>query len=214
MPINYNYKTIFIHIPKCAGTSVEFLLDTLNETNLYTQGVKTKNSLCFDKFTDEEYRICASKNMQHYTFRELKKVLPEEIITSFKKFSIVRNPYDRLVSEFYFAITPYKDFEEFVKNVLSLDVYTRNWLYDGHIETQSSFLINEQNNFNSIDNIFKYEQLDECFAFLKNITGKSAKPHLKKTQDREPWQNYYTTELKEIVYNFYRDDFINFNYGT
>jgi len=212
MPISYKYKTIFIHIPKCAGTSIEFLLDTQDELSFYTQTLKLKPSLNLSKFTDKEYKLCTLKNMQHYTLKELTKILPDDIITSFEKFTVVRNPYDRLVSEFHFAFMPYKNFEEFVKNALKLDASTRIWLYDGHLETQSSFLLNEQNNFNSINKIFKYEQLDECFAYLKTITGKTTKPHLRKTATRKPWQDYYTPELKEIVFNFYKEDFLNFNY--
>ena len=49
--------------------------------------------------------------------------------------------------------------------------------------------------------------------FLTEVTGDKNMPHLRKTSNRKPYEEYYTQELKEIVYNFYREDFINFNYS-
>lgn len=219
MPINYSQKIIFIHIPKCAGTSVERILQIKDEKDFYTEKL-TSNilaELALKNFTDEDYKICASKNKQHYTYKELSKILSEDILKNFTKFSIVRNPYDRLVSEYYFrekSVKLHKNFEDFAKNVLKLNRFTRNWLYDGHLETQSSYLINEENNFNSIDKIFKFEKLNECAAFLTGVTGDKNMPHLRKTSNRKPYEEYYTQELKEIVYNFYKEDFINFNYSA
>lgn len=221
MPINYTHKILFIHIPKCAGTSVQTILETNTKGNFYTEQ-RTLEDLAFlpkDRFTDQEYRICMSKNRQHYTFKELTKILSPEIINNFKKISIVRNPYDRLVSEYYFRRNLYKAysgldevFGDFVKTVLRLDPYTRNWLYDGHLETQTSYLINDQDNFNSIDKIFKFENLNECFEHLNSITNKNLKPHARATIKRKHFDEYYTPELKELVYEFYKEDFINFNY--
>jgi hypothetical protein len=217
MPVSYKHKILFIHVPKCAGTSVEFILNTGSEIEFYTEKLSLKllSSLPINSFTDEEYRICASKNKQHYTYKELVKILPESVIKDFKKIAIVRNPYDRFVSAYHYWVISnkhYKNFEEFTKNTLSIDTFTRNWLYDGHLETQTSYLINEQKNFNSIDNIFKFEELDICFDYLNKITGRVYKPHARASLNRKPYNEYYTSELKEIVYNFYKDDFINFNY--
>ena len=217
MPLNYEHKILFIHIPKCAGTSVERILNINKDSEFYTESLTSKvlADLPLNNFTDEEYRLCASKNKQHYTYKELVKILPKNIIENFQKIAIVRNPYDRIVSEYCYSsriVNTCKDFEEFVKTALNLDLYTRNWLYDGHLETQTSFLINEQKNFNSINKIFKFEELDACFDYFNKIIDKKQKFHARANINRKPYAEYYTSELKEIVYNFYRNDFINFNY--
>jgi hypothetical protein len=225
MPISYNHKVIFIHIPKCAGTSVESILfnasnafdSVTKELHFYTETLTPTKlaSLPLEKFPDEEYRICASKNKQHYTYRELTKILSQGILDTYEKISIVRNPYDRLVSEYHFcegSVKIHKDFNDFVKTALNLEKYKRNWLYDGHLETQTSYLINENSNFNSIDKIFKFENLNECFEYLNLLTGIDQKPHARRSNNRGSYEEYYTSELKEIVYNFYKEDFINFNY--
>lgn len=221
MPLNFEHKILFIHIPKCAGTSIEHILKMTNKENLYTEQLKLENYnlLPINNFTDEEFRMCASKNPQHYTYRELTKILPIDIVENYKKISIVRNPFDRLVSEYYYReghVKIHRNFECFVKTSLNLDQYTRNWLYDGHLETQTSFLINKEKNFNSIDKIFNFEDMKSCFKYIQDLTGIKQTAHLRSSSNRiscgKTWEEYYTSELKEIVYSFYKEDFINFNY--
>jgi len=219
MPISYRYKIIFIHIPKTAGTSIEYMLgtDTLNE--FYTKGQYDERLrlLPTNKFTLEEYTMCADKNRQHYTYREISKLIGFDTLNTFKKISIVRNPYSRLVSEYNFRKTLYipgvTSFSDLVRNKLSLDKITRNRVYDGHLETQTSFLVNEQGNFNSIDKIYTFENINECVNDVNIITGKHEYPHLKNSNISN-WEQYYTPELKELVYNFYKEDFVNFNYSS
>jgi len=213
MPVSTTYQILFIHIPKTAGSTIDYYLK-LGDLNVDRWFYFTNISP--EKFLPEEYRLCISKPLQHLTYREMAKILPGNILEGYKKFTIVRNPYDRLVSEYYFSqkhVRIYKNFEEFVKKALHLDLFTRVWLFDGHLETQTSYLINENKNFQSIDYIFKYENIDECFQYLKNITNKDVTQHLRKSLERKKFQEYYTPELKQIVQEFYKEDFINFNYS-
>ena len=213
MPISAAYQTLFIHIPKTAGSTIDY---HLRQNNPELDRGKYFANVALKKFTNEEYRLCLSKPLQHLTYREMAKILPENILKDYKKFTVVRNPYDRLVSEYYFSqkyVKIYKDFEEFVRKALYLDLFTRVWLFDGHLETQTSYSINENKNFQSIDYIFKYENLNECFQYLKSITSKNVTQHLRKSLERKKFQEYYTPELKQIVQEFYKEDFINFNYS-
>lgn len=217
MPINSNHKIIFIHVPKTGGTSIEQILEMMSPDAFltYKPSRNTYSLLPLDKFTSDEYRLCASKNLQHFTLRELQKVLDPQIYKEYKKISVVRNPYERLVSEFAYSqktINRHHNFDMFVKKNLAHPQYLRNWLFDGHLETQTSFLINEENNFNSIDKIYRYENLQDCLKDLNSLTGKNTYPHLYKSA-HQPYQEYYTQYLQELVYNFYKEDFINFNYS-
>lgn len=218
MPISHKHKVIFIHIPKCAGTSIEHLLEIDGIDDFYTEGLQLRRSefIPKEKFTEQEYTMCCDKNMQHYTVRELAKILDPDIFNTYKKIAVVRNPYTRLVSEHYFRLSEKVrekiSFEELVRTKLQLSTIERNKSYDGHLETQTSFLINEQGNFNSVDKIYKYENLRECLSDISAITGNYDYPHLRTTNIVKPHEEHYTPELREIVYNFYKEDFINFNY--
>ena len=219
MPISHTHKVIFIHVPKCAGTSIEYLLDIKGVDCFFTLGTKEAgaNYIPKDKFTSEEYTQCINKNMQHYTLIELSKILQPDIFSVYEKISIVRNPYSRLVSEYNFRKSLYNPavttFEDLIKNKLNIDRVERNKVYDGHLETQTSFLINEQGNFNTINKLYKFENLNECINDINMLTGKQEQPHLRTSKDSKPWQEYYTPELKELVYSFYKEDFINFSYS-
>lgn len=213
MPVSFPHQIIFIHIPKTGGSSVDFHLREIKP-------VRNRWSLLpeipAEKFTNEELMLCIARERQHYTYRDLEKILPSNILDNFKKITVVRNPYDRLVSEYHFVNEEknYLTFENFVKNTLSLDAFDRTWLYHGHLETQTSYLINREKNFNSIDFIFTFEKLHECFDYLKSVTGSDLKPHLRKALNRRPYKEYYNESLKELVYNFYKEDFVNFNYSA
>lgn len=217
MPINKEYKIIFVHIPKTGGTSVEQILEMSTLGSYFTPkpSIESYSLIPIDKFTPEEYRMCASKNMQHLTIQELKKILDPDIYQNYKKISIVRHPYDRLVSEFAFSqrtINRHHSFNSFVKKGLTCPDYLRNWLYDGHLETQTSYLLNEEGNFNSLDKIYRYEDFKQCLIEMNKLTGKNIYPHLYKTA-RKPYQEYYSPVLQELVYDFYKEDFVNFNFS-
>ena len=220
MPVSHKHKVIFVHVPKCAGTSIEYLLDINDIRDFFTMGrlEERRQIIPIDKFTTEEYEICLNKNMQHYTYRELSKILSPYIMSSHKIISVVRNPYTRLVSEFYFlnSLPKYAKnkitFEDLVTQKLQLDRVARNKEFDGHLETQTSFLINDSGNFNSIDKIYKFENLKECLNDISTLTGNTSYPHLRASKTIKPYEEHYTPELREIVYNFYKEDFINFEY--
>jgi len=175
MPVSYKHKIIFIHIPKCGGTTIDNLLDIIDYSN------------------------------QHDTLLQLKSKLDPEIFNTFKKIAIVRNPYTQVLSEYVFRS----------KHNLRTPITFKEYIMKGSeylTGTQSSYLYNERGNLYTIDTIYKSENISACINDLNLITGKSGYLHLNKsTYDKSPKQ-YYTPELKEIVYNKYEEDFLNFNY--
>ena len=68
------HKTIFIHIPKNAGTAIETL------------------------FGNSSFKIQPPK---HANIHEIKKTFPE-IYDSYSTFTIIRNPYDKMVSWYFY----------------------------------------------------------------------------------------------------------------
>ena len=74
-------ELLFIHIPKTAGTSINRTL--------------------------ELPRPNRPKFKKHYNISELVQLLPPEVLTRAFVFSVVRNPWDRLVSFYFFRRTVY-----------------------------------------------------------------------------------------------------------
>jgi hypothetical protein len=209
MPINRSYKILFVHIPKCAGTSIEKILD-MSTTNEYFSHMRIKNSrihIPVEKFNEEEYLNCVNKPPQHMTYNEMCKAI--DGVDQFFKFSIVRNPYTRLVSEYEYVKTFKNETTTFEKFIQCLDYEKskRIELFHGHLETQTCYL----ENFDG--KIYQFENIQECIDDLKQYSPVTIIPHANKREYTKPYMEYYTQELLEKVQKFYQEDFINFNYS-
>lgn len=89
--ISHDKKCIFIHIPKAAGTSVISHFPDMSRT-----GKKTENELPFhssEKFDPPPPHLRASDFVKY-------GYVTKDIFDLYFKFSFVRNPWDRIVSEY------------------------------------------------------------------------------------------------------------------
>jgi hypothetical protein len=138
---------------------------------------------------------------------------------------VVRNPYSRFVSEYNYRKDLFektkrpehdpKTFSMFVDSI-NLDQTERITKFDGHLETQSSFLKNENGNIEPSIQIFKFEDLAPCWTMLEEKTGVKYANYLwsRRSNVEIPYQEFYTPETKNIIYNFYKEDFDNFGYSA
>lgn len=195
-------KILFIHIPKTGGTTIEQHMNAINNPK---KGYKRDKN---------------NKAMQHLTMTEYNKLFNDYRFDNYHKFTIIRNPYDRMVSEYYWTDLPigYKDkrsFDYFLMAVSDIVInknYNYTFLHD-HFIPQKEFVADENNNI-IVDKIFKFEEFNETIEFLKvyypninpNINnkiktakGKNARITLNETQ-------------KNIIYELYTNDFILLGY--
>lgn len=210
MPISYTYNLIFIHVPKCAGTTIEKIIGTCTPRDFFARKPKANSGHL--------------KTPQHLTFLELKSELNIDW-NMYHVFSVVRNPYSRFVSEYNYRKDLFektkrpehdpKTFSIFIDSI-NLDQTERITKFDGHLETQSSFLKNESGSIESSVQIFKFEDLTPCWTLLEEKTGIKYSIDLwsRKSNVEIPYQEFYTPETKNIIYNFYKEDFDNFGYSA
>lgn len=190
-------KCIFIHIPKTAGTSIEQFLKENGKNEIEYLGVRNNRSL------------------QHLTAFELSREIPH-IFKSYYKFSFVRNPYDRLLSVYYWTPIPnvgYKygktkaEFLNFVTNILKNKRFFSN-VYVDHFAPQYLFLYGNKKLL--VDEVFKYEKLDESIQYLKQkLNIQNDLPVLNKSHVKKDGWN---ERQKERIYKLYKNDFIIFGY--
>lgn len=88
----------FIHIPKTGGTSIEHAFKTRGMMRLEESFLYTPWSRFVKKNRSDRIRC----SLQHLTFTELARIAPSVLSHMKGVFTVVRNPYDRILSEFYY----------------------------------------------------------------------------------------------------------------
>ena len=126
---SHEKKLIFVHIPKTGGTTIEYYLDLMK--------------------SDNGYCIKNNKAYQHFTWNDYKLLLGDEIYSKYFKFSIVRNPINRCISEYYwtrlkFGFKSGCSFDKFlseVEKIVKNKKYNESKFHD-HFQHQSDFILN------------------------------------------------------------------------
>ena len=212
--INHIHKIIFIHISKCAGTSVEkaFGIDHLDNT-------ETNNSNLFG--WNQKHGL----HLQHATPQQLLDYgfVSKQEWETYYKFVIVRNPYGRAVSDYFYMIkdSGYIDsFKNYIfkrgkfKTILNDNSCTR---YRGdHLNSQKEyfFLNGEEVTY---DLVIRMENIKDGFEKLKqdlkltdDFFDVHSKKGIKKFRHYSVFYNFYR---KQLVYKKFKTDFQFFNYS-
>lgn len=151
-------------------------------------------------------------------------LLEIEKYKNIKFFSCVRHPQSRLVSLYTF-LKPKTSFDKFVIGILLPNNHNNTKLdYPPKIayQEQTSFIVNKKN-----DICVKWFKIEEIDVKWKDIckyldipfkpvgeNNSSIKHNSKKENSKENWKYYYDKYpyLINIVKDYYKNDFINFNY--
>ena len=175
-----SHECIFIHIPKTSGSSIELMFKENGATYHY----KSKH-----KF--------ASYHAERHS----------RLWKLYFKFSVVRNPWDRIYSLWYnyFMDGQTKmDFPSYVKKLPMtgkiFDQSQVNWL----------FVYGR----NPMDYVGRFEEKEKVFDFLINRFDLKVDqiPHSKETEGKPPYTDYYDGETIDIVSRVFEDDIREFGY--
>lgn len=226
--ISEKHHTIFVHIPKVAGQSIETIF--LKDLGLNWQ---SRGELLLRKKKAGEKgpnRLAHLRAAEYTQFGYTDKKTFDDYFT----FSFVRNPYKRLLSAYnYLGYSKIISFVTFMKHVVS------GKLEDGHF-----FFISQYDYLYSgeqllVDYVGKLENLKADMQFVLEKTGLSGHeiPHVNKSEKglkrgiaallKSPklWTKFtpgrifsakkkkeLTPEEKELVYMMYPKDFEKFQY--
>jgi hypothetical protein len=188
------YKTIFIHIPKTAGTSVESMfgfVETFPNSRKFIENTRGK----------------------HLLAHELKSSSPIEFDNYFK-WSIVRNPWARELS--YYNMVKFQlkhrhmDFKQYLKESATPNIKSKKRT----LKNQVDYLLIDDNV--AVDEIVRYENLEYGW---QRICEKINKPyeklnHLRKTKTKQEIHEIYDQECIDIVADLRKDDieFLNYDF--
>ena len=207
MPISHKFKTIFIHIPKNAGESIEKTL------GIY--GLKAKDPK-FKYWGILEKKIV----LQHLTAQQLKSTfIKNSIWNSYFKFAIIRNPWSKAVSEYnwflrYGPLITFKEWCQSLKYRIKINNKI-NILETGHNIEQYKFITDNDGSF-LVDEVIRFEDLANGFNNLASKRSwKVLLKHAKttKTISKKDWRTYYCLETLEIIEKIYQKDLDLFGYN-
>ncbi len=190
--ISLVHKVIFIHIPKCAGQSVEETF--LNDLQLSWDDHRYLFG-CFEKPTSWTKNIPG--RIAHLTAKEILdfKFLPIEIFNSFYKFSIVRDPVQRLVSSWNYLV-PEESFDDWVASKVLSGHKENNYFF----KDQTDYLFDENNKL-LVDDIIPFKTLGSSkhhfYNYLENV---SALCHRNASKKRDIFISQETTKLIKDLY--------------
>lgn len=229
--ISHDYKCIYVHIPKAAGTSIVRALSA----NASRSQARDPNPFADigNKFEPPPPHLRVEDHVKY-------GLATREQADSYFKFSFVRNPWDRLVSEYkYRGYFRAHTFKEYLFGHLPKPSWS-DWYC--HIIPQYDFLFHSDGT-QLVDFIGRFENLEQDFRHVCNCLDLPdlQLPHrntsmsifnrrdnnlrmmLRSIRDKlnpaarrntfDTWMEYYDDESREFVAELYKDDIRAFGYS-
>lgn len=201
--ISIKKNLLFIHIPKTGGNSIQNILMKYSEDKITSQ----------NKFQDgiERFGInYRNYNLKkHSPLRAYKEELDESLYNSLYKVSVLRNPWDRMISLYF---SPHagrttfneKTFVQMIKKQPTMEEFLS-------ITSKSSILdlLTFRNNKrktqaidDNIDFLMRYENIDQDFKELcGRINIAQEELPVRNKSKRGHYSEYYNEELMKLVAN-------------
>jgi hypothetical protein len=204
--ISHTRRCIFVHIPKTGGTSVE---------NLIWPMPRTANDLWMG-FRDNYHNKYQTGGLQHLLATQIRSEVGSEIFSAYYKFSFVRNPWDRAVSQFA-SMAGREDLRDFIgmKKGDSFKQYLTLTSKRKHVqwEPQVNFLRDPAGEL-LVDYIGKFERFGESVLHVLSTLGVEAKTIPRTRKRRQgPYSAYYDDESRETIAEIYKLDIETFGYA-
>ncbi|MCG6983886.1 MAG: sulfotransferase family protein [Thiocapsa sp.] len=227
--VSHELKCIFVHIPKVAGTSIKSLFEghSASESEHDPMPFKPNDS----KFDPPPPHLRATDHLKfgHVTASQF---------DTYFKFAFVRNPWDRIVSEYVYRRYPSRfDFKTFLFERLPRPAWSDEYC---HIIPQYDFVHDEAGHL-VVDFVGRFESIAADFSAVKERLGltRLSMPHRNRSSDsmtiygpadfvrqvgymisrrrrRNTYSNYrdyYDSESRAFVAELYEKDIRAFKYS-
>jgi len=199
---------IFVHIPKCAGTSIEKVLirqaTTHNDFRDFGQGERNR------------FWLPGTKMLQH---SKLRRYQDRFSLHKYFKFAFVRNPWDRAVSQIGYlrrkigeTLFPGNDFKEHVRIYCDLK---KNVLGHDLGACQYDYLLTHSGNF-GVDFVGRFESLTQDFMKVCDIMGIHSNvtlPHIFNSMRTSHYSVYFDDESAGWIQKRFARDIDHFSYS-
>lgn len=210
MIISHKHKFIFIKTRKTAGTSIEIYLSQFcGDEDIITPIMEDKSQI-FNNRKVNNYKGWYNHSLP----LAIKNKIGSDVFDNYFKFTIVRNPWDKIVSRYFWSLK--RDFKN--KNELPFeewfDIYKNN-LENKYIDENYKYAI--INNEYVLDDYIKFECLhSDLERICKKIGIKydiTLLPHTKKNKkNKKHYLDYYNKNNFDYIEKKHQLDCKFFNY--
>jgi hypothetical protein len=233
MIVSHKYKLIFIKTAKTAGTSVEIALSKYCGpddiiTPISSEDEATRRELGYpgpqnyrrpwwqywiadilEALHGRERRARRKRGFyNHISAQEARFLLGKEIWNSYFKFTVTRNPFDRIVSKYYYAQRNGRTdqtFDEYLKSEVPRKLRRGSWdryTIDGRI---------------AVDRVCKYENLANDLEEVRRRVGIPEPlelPHAKGAHrpQRKHYRELFGENPPQWIYEVFKEELEHFGY--
>lgn len=193
MILSYKHKFIFIKTMKTAGTAIQAALAPLCGPR--------------DVVTPIDKRVCPAgyKHQNHRGFNshmgaaQIKSVIPDDIWFDCYRFSVVRNPWDVVVSQYFYHRRIGRE------PMGRRDVPFNDWVSSGGIGFPDNYSKYTIDNWVQMHCLIRYEDIDRQFAqVVQELKLPSVQlPVVNRSRRERDYRLYYNEESKEVVRRYY-----------
>ncbi len=229
MIVSHAHKFIFLKTQKCAGTSIELALSEIcGPDDIITRvpaadekmrkGRGPQNEDIPVQFRPFDWRLrsalrlrtsqAGTRYFNHMSAKAIRAAMDPVLFNAYRKLTVVRNPWDREVSLYYWT---YRD----RSHRPSFDQFVRRWKYRPERKNFDLYSIDGRI---VADVVLRYETLSQDFSAFIDTLDVAQRPELPraKTQQRKKdtadYRSLYSSDTETIVRNRYAREIEAFGY--
>ena len=209
--ISHKHKSIFVHIPKTGGTSIELALRDHSFTGQYNSYMSGRRATRgWDKTYDNQ-ETPIRENAGHWVHKHRPTKFFKPRFSEYKKFAFVRNSWDRMVSSWAYVKRQTGCSYEFKRFVYEYPFKKVFW--DWHTMPQYIHLEDGDGNV-LVDFVGRFENLEADLNHVGDRIGLPERiklPHIRKSKHKH-YTEYYDDETQQYVRKLFSGDINRFGY--